>query len=243
MRRMTVPTALSSSSSGRRTPRAGVATVLLAALTFSLCAGCAHVPPEAVKLSYQIGQDLPRLHESYDQLIHDRFDDFRARRNGYVDEVWSPTFLSRWIERAKLVETAKGEVVWSFENKAFVAPTAGKEKVQLLATVREWSRQALAQIEKKRRSLLDPLDQDEQELRRQVREAFTRVIEANAYVTAHLASLRHVEEAQDEALQALRLKDLRDSINVSLTRASARAITGLEAVRKADSVVTEVTNR
>ena len=170
-------------------------------------AGCAHVPPEAVKLSYQIGQDLPRLHESYDSLVHQRFEDFRARRKAYLDEVWTPDFLPRWIEKGRLVDVANGTVVWSFDTASFVRPTPGQERSQLLSTISEWSAQAVGKVEKKRKELLDPLDQDEKELRRQVQEAFTRVVQANAYITAHLQSLRDVEEAQDEALKALDIKD------------------------------------
>ena len=209
----------------------------MAAAVAFLCFGCAHVPREAVQLSYQIGQDLPRLHESFDSLIHDRFEDFRAQRNGYVDEVWAPTFLGRWIEEGKLVAVARGETVWSFDTESFAAPTPGKAKAQLLATIQEWSQVAIAQIEMKRHSLIDPLDQEEDSLRSQVREAFTRMVQANSYITAHLASLKHVEDAQDEALQALRLKDLRDSIDRSLKQVSENARTGLEAVRRLDGLV------
>jgi len=200
-------------------------------------AGCAHVPPEAVKLSYQIGQDLPRLHESYDSLVHQRFEDFRARRKAYLDEVWTPDFLPRWIEKGRLVDVANGTVVWSFDTASFVRPTPGQERSQLLSTISEWSAQAVGKVEKKRKELLDPLDQDEKELRRQVQEAFTRVVQANAYITAHLQSLRDVEEAQDEALKALGIKDLRDSINGALAKASDEAADGLDKVRKADGLI------
>ncbi len=211
----------------------GVCRVLLAGCV----AGCAHVPAEAVKLSYQVGQDLPRLHESYDNLIHERFEDFRARRKAYLEEVWAPDFLSRWIEKGRLVDIAKGTIVWSFDTASFIKPTPGNEKMQLLTTINEWSAQAVGKIEKKRKELLDPLDRDEKELRRQVQEAFTRVMQANAYITAHLQSLRNVEEAQDEALKALGIKDLRDSINKALAKASDEAAAGLDKVRKADGLV------
>jgi len=43
---------------------------------------------------------------------------------------------------------------------------------------------------------------------------------ANAAVTAQLNSIREVKEAQDEVLEALRLKDVRDRINEGLQKAS-----------------------
>src|SRR6267142_1829924 len=79
-----------------RAYRASIPRIAVALTLCPLSFGCAHVPKEAVQLSYQIGQDLPRLHESFDGLIRDRFEDFRAQRNAYVDDVWAPTFLARW---------------------------------------------------------------------------------------------------------------------------------------------------
>ena len=206
-------------------------------LVVLLAAGCSHVPKEAVQLSYQVGQDLPRLHESYDALIQGRFADFRARRNAYVDEVWAPDYIRRWIENGRLVDVAKGGVVWSFDTGSFVPPTVGKEKTQLLATVQEWANAAVAEIANKRSELLGPLDKEEKELRALVAEAYGRVIQANAYITAHLASLQSVEQQQDEALKALQLKDLRDKIDAALAKASADAATGLDAVKKADGLL------
>lgn len=206
-------------------------------LSSGLLFGCSHVPKEAVQLSYQIGQDLPRLYESHDNLIRATYENLRARRNAYVDDVWAPQMLASFIDKGKLVDTAAGRVVWSADTASFVAPTPGKEKVQLLSTVSEWARAAVAKIERKRKTVLEPLDREEAELRKQVQEAFARVIQANAYITAHLASLRGVEETQDEVLAALKLKELRDSINSALAKASEGAAAGLEQIRKADGLV------
>jgi hypothetical protein len=211
--------------------------LVCAAFAASVTSACSHVPKEAVQLSYQIGQDLPRLHESYDALIHARFEDFKARRTAYVDDVWAPEYLSRWIVAGKLVDTAQGTLVWSFETTSFVSPSPGKEKAQLLATVHEWASVALDEIEAKRAELLEPLDRDEKALRKQVHDAFTRLIQANAYITAHLASVRNVEEQQDEVLKALSIKTLRDEIDAALMKASESAATGLDALRKADGLV------
>ena len=237
------PTGMSSSGANpeRRSPRSSGARRRLALLAGALLGGgCAHVPPEAVQLSYQVGQDLPQLHQAYDNLIHQHFEDLRMRRSAYVDEVWAPDFLRRWIAAGRLVEVAQGKAVWSFDKADFVTPTRD-QPVEMLATVREWSEQAIWQIEQKRRGLLDPLDKDEEQLRRVVKDAFTRVIQANAFITAHLASVRRVEQGQDQALKELGLKDLRDTIDNGLVAASDAAAKGLEEVRKADQLLDRAT--
>jgi hypothetical protein len=213
------------------------------AFVVAIGASCAEVPKEAVELSYQVGQDMARLYESYDALIHTRFEELRATRVAYLDNVWTPKFVADWVQQGRLVDVAQHKVVWSLQTSAFVAPTPGREDSELLTTVNDWSGRAIAHIERKRRALLDPIDHDEAELRAKVHEAFDRVIQANAYVTAHLASVAHVQSAQDDALKALGLKDLRDAINKGLIEASDKAAQGLEAVKNADQTVEKVADK
>ena len=63
----------------------------------------------------------------------------------------------------------------------------------------------------------------EQGLLASVDSAFTQVMMANATITAHLNSLREVQEVQDEVLKALNLRDLRDRVNNALVDASNTA--------------------
>ena len=106
-------------------------------------------------------------------------------------------------------------------------------------TVLGWADTAVYFIEQKRSQLIEPLNEEEKRLRDDVREAFARVIRGNAHITAHLNSLRKVHEVQDEMLDALDIKDLRDRINDVLVKASQTAVTGLEEIRMADGLVDE----
>jgi hypothetical protein len=67
-----------------------------------------------------------------------------------------------------------------------------------------------------------------------VDEAFARLVRANAIITAHLNSLRKVQEVQDEALQRLKLKDMRDKINQHLISASESAADAIKKIQKAE---------
>ncbi len=127
--------------------------------------GCASVPKEVVELSYLIGQDLAQLQQSYDSLVHQRFEDFRARRIDYFENVWTPEFIGEWMVDGRLIDTAKGIVVYDEALDDFVAPTPGREQQQLRATINEWSQAAIAEIDDKRKSLTGPLDAQEQEIR------------------------------------------------------------------------------
>ncbi len=214
--------------------------VSLAACVGALVA-CAHVPPEAVQLSYQLGQDLESLYASYDEMIHDRFEELRARRTAYVDQEWARVYLAKFIEKGRLVEMAQGAVVLDVGHTRFVPPTAGREKLELLDSVAAWSRSAVRGIERKRAELVAPLDDQERAVRRDLREAFGRLLHANAYVSAHLASASGVQQQQDELLQRLGIKELRDRIDGQLVKASEDAAAALQRIRAGDELVDEIT--
>jgi len=210
-------------------------------ITISLLfAGCASIPKEVVELSYRTGQDLRSIQESYDRLIHVFYEQLRAQRLRYLEDEWTPLFIQTWLKDGKLVEVARGEVVWSEEKEEFVIPSPEEKEGKLLYTVQTWAEQAVFEIEAKKSKLLGPLYAEEDSLRFSVSEAINQLIQANATVTAHLNSLRKVQEVQDDALSALGIKDLRDSINNSLASASHRASVALEGIRKADRFVTKV---
>jgi hypothetical protein len=209
--------------------------VLILAVLFS--GACASVPKEVVELSYAMGQDIEAVHQSYIELVQDRFDAFRAQRLQYYNEQWRPKFVEGWIRDGHLVDVASGQLVWSKSDKKYVSPTAGQEKDQLLHSIQLWAQVALVKLDNKKKSLLDPIDADEKAMILEVDQAFSQINQANATITAHLNSLRKVQEVQDDALKALKMKDLRDKIDQTLIRTSENAQKGLDDVKKADGFI------
>ncbi len=190
------------------------------------CAGCATVPNEAILLSEAIGDDLNAVHASYAALVRTHFASLRQQVNAFIDTRWTPTYLREFIASGDLVALA-----------------TAKDPTVVLDGVGAWAGVAVEEIEGKRHELLDPLDRDEQSLLASVDDAFARLSQANATVTAHLRSLRHVKEAEDQALQALRLKDLRDSVTVKLAETSERTAKALQELEKATGDVRGATER
>ena len=182
--------------------------------------GCASVPKEVVELSYTVGQDLNAVHSSYRELIRTRFDDIRAQSMTFLETRWIPNLLKDFIQRGELIQSVKGS-----------------DPKMVLEDVGVWVEVAIEMIETKKRELIDPIDNDEQELLRSVDEAFFRLTRVNAVITAHLNSLRKVQEVQDDALKALKLKELRDKINQGLISASDKAREALEKLKKAEGLI------
>ncbi len=205
--------------------------------------GCASIPKEVVELSYRTGEDLAALYESYDKLIHEYYDKMRDERLAYLDEIWYPRFLQNWMEGGELLAIAMGDKIWSEKDSNLIATPSGADPQETLIAVRDWVDYALYSYEVKENILLEPLNEDEAALRREVEMAFRQVMRANATITAHLNSIREVKEVQDEALEALHIKDLRDKINNALVKASDSAASGLEKVRQLDESVDDLTEQ
>jgi hypothetical protein len=136
------------------------------------------------------------------------------------------------------VDIAKGTVVMS--DGQFVAPDAARKEAELLDSVGGLARAATRRIDRKKADLLKPINDAETSLTSDVNVAFDQLRRGNATITAHLTSLRKVQEAQDEALEALNLKNLRDTVNNGLVQASDLAAKGIEKVRETDKVVKQV---
>lgn len=172
--------------------------IIVVLLLFS-CLGCASVPKESVELSYIIGHDLEELHKSYKLLIRRYFDSLRREVNQSIDEVFIPAYINEYVKTGKLVQHS--------QNK----------RADL---VEAWARIAVETIGNERRIRLDPINKAEKVLLESVDDAFDRTIRANATITAHLNSIREVKEVQNEFLELLTLKNLRDKINDTLDKAS-----------------------
>jgi len=193
------------------------AALVAAALSSS---GCASVPQEAVELSQAVGDDIQTVRTSYEGMIHSYFDSVRKRVDTLLTEKWARVYLTSFIKSGKLLENAK----------------AGKTK-----HVEAWARVAVAAIDKKRQEEFARIDLKERELLAKVSAMFEQMTAANAAVTAHLNSVRKVQSAQDEALEILGAKDLRDQINAALVTVSNETEAAVDRIDRATEKLKDAT--
>ncbi len=175
---------------------------------------CASVPQEVVELSYVIGTDVEALQDSYRTLVRTHFDGLRKQADTFIDTRWKQTDLKIFIVDGGLVAMATDD-----------------DPDEVLRGVELWTRIAIEEIDSKRHELIDPIDRIEEELIIEIDRAFGQVIRANAVVTAHLNSLREVKQVQDEILDLVDARDLRDNITNALidaSRATDQAIREIE---------------
>jgi hypothetical protein len=200
--------------------------------------GCLRPPREAAELSRRAGNDLTALHGSYRALIRTHFATLRRERLDYVETTWTPRFLEHWVPEGRLTDIARGAVVWSEDRRAFVPPLPREADAQLLASAGAWSRAAIRAIARKQAELVAPLDAQEAQLTGWVDEAFDRLGQANAALTAQLAGPGPGGPALDAA-GSQALADLLARIAKEIATASAGARNALDEVREADGLAPE----
>jgi hypothetical protein len=161
--------------------------------------GCATVPKEAVALSVAVGEDIQQLSSGYRSTVKFAFEQMRQNGLVVIDEVWTPAYLKTFVRDGELLQIAKEEN-WD--------------------DLEAWARAAIEDIDAERSEFLDSLQAKETTLLNKIDEAFARTISANASVTAHLNSVLKVQGLEDQVLDAVGLKDLRDEITNGVAEAS-----------------------
>jgi len=78
--------------------------------------------------------------------------------------------------------------------------------------VLQFSKAALDQIEKKRKSLLGPVDELARQTLTELGRSYAQIEEAQSTVSAHLSSISKVAEEQDKVLKQLGLLEKRDDV-------------------------------
>jgi hypothetical protein len=206
--------------------RATLLTTCLLAIT-----ACVKVPPQAVVLSRTVGERLPVLQASHEAFVSAYFQLSRERVEDFLTQRWIPVFLGKFVPKADLMQKLENVQPFTEEqnnrlranlqdagfsaadqakviqaaNSAFGDPERGK-------LVLQFSEEALREIQLKRKSLLDPIDQLERKTLDELRTVYAQVEQAQGTVTAHLSSIREVTAEQDQVLERLGLLKSRDAI-------------------------------
>ena len=178
--------------------------------------GCANVPEEAVTLSMTIGQDIEEVHRAHRTLAISYFDRSRTDVERFIDEVYIPALLQKALKESTY-EYEEGEPEQEFLyilRAEIIKFDAKEESADPFFYVGVFVREALEKSEARRLDLLETIEAQEYEVLKAIDDASKKIINANAVVTAHLASLRRVQQAQTELLDAAGLEDITNLIEV-----------------------------
>jgi hypothetical protein len=141
--------------------------------------GCAHVPPESVQLSQNIGTGIADAHRAYVAMINLYFDQKRDAIDQWIQQKYVPLYIS--TVRAKLTE--KHLDPNSFDEALTT------DIIQRITKKRD---EMQAELEKTRIALLDKVESNN-----------ALLVRANNQLTAMLASAAKVQEANAALANAL----------------------------------------
>ena len=189
------------------------------ALPLFLLTSCAVIPRETVDLSQRIGSDITVLHTSHRNMVQLYYGKIKDNINAFVDDVYSP-YIIHYVLQSELEAYKQGSpsIYSSIEN---AGTKGGKEYTeQALTDMTDFCSAATSQINKKRKELLEPVIQQEQQLLSTIDASYQNTLNASATLTAYLSSARKTKESQDKALSAMGLEGLNDEVTSHLVELS-----------------------
>lgn len=214
--------------------KVGRALIVVCAL---FAAGCAEVPEEAITLSVMVGKDLEEVRRSHYELAVRYFAASKRDINRFIDDVYGPAFVRKALAE-KTYEYEPGEPEQPFLSilKAEIARPDGDPLFYMDLFVAE----AVSTIEATRLDMLKPVEQKEREVLRAINDAYAKLMNAHAVVTGHLASVRRVQQAQEELLEDVGLKDIREKFIENVAAFSDKVAGIVKKARKGEQTLDEI---
>ncbi|MBR9907526.1 MAG: hypothetical protein GYB30_05665 [Gammaproteobacteria bacterium] len=212
-------------------------TKILFVISFAIVtlSGCISVPKETVELSEITEYQTSELQKSHLKFIELYYGKLRDDVNRFIDDKWAPTFLAKAVNnkafRADLDEAYLTSsisvdditVQWKGNNlqdaqKAIVLKGVKNaidiETGKLGQVLIEWSKEAQSQISKKRKELLDPVNEQERFVKSTVNQAFNELQYSQSTIKAYLSSAVDLKEKQDQLVAKIAdLKEVEDTID------------------------------
>jgi len=232
-----------------------------------LAVSCVSVPPDAVVLSNLVGTQIAEHRASHEEFVRRYYASSRDVVEMFLQNRWVPEYLETFVERsdvmgllmapdevftedrlerlreAILAVSGVGEVRAPQIVEAVTRVIGDAERGQIIL---DFAQVALAEIEAQRMELLDPLSEQEQTVLDHLSESYAQLEQAQAQVTAYLGSAHGVTRSQDEVLQAMGLRTVRDDaleravwLSERLTAATKAGGTAAEAMEEIKAILGE----
>jgi hypothetical protein len=225
--------------------------------------GCVSVPKQTVELAEIVDSQITEMHTSHEKFVHLYYEQIRNDVDRFMEEKWIPQFLSNliegtgknskqfradldvayklasrdWIDSVQISGISDNDVNKSVREA--LEKLSSKEKARLGMVLIDFSKAAQEQINKKRKSLIDPLNEQERYVLDQLRESYADLQRGSAAIKGYLVSAVKLVEQRDEVSQKIGLLKAQKKIITSAVGLSDKAAKALKTAEKANDGISK----
>jgi hypothetical protein len=225
--------------------------------------GCATAPKQTIELADVVSQQIAQMQVSHEKFVHLYYEGLRRDVDRFMEEKWTVQFLSNVIggagpggkqfradlDRAYKIANLDWKNVVKIQGvddaellkaaQASIDQLATQEKGRLGQILIDFSAAAQEQIDKKRKALLQPIDEQEAFVVDRLREGYAQLQASSASIKAYLASVATISEKRDEVLQQLGVLDAQKKMLATAEEINGQAFSALISSATADGGVGE----
>jgi hypothetical protein len=235
---------------------------LISKLLFSsfifLIMGCVSAPKETVELAEIVDRQIAEMQASHEKFVSLYYTKLRNEVDIFMEQKWIPQFLSNVIEgkgaggkkfRADLDKAYKLSTLnWKAavkidKIKDSETREAVLEAIKRLSTQKnamlgvvllDFSKGVQEQINKKRRSLIQPIDEQEHYVLDHLRHGYADLLRGSAAIKGYLSSTVKLVEGRKAVLEKIGALETQRKIVDSAVNLNKSAVKALSLAKKAD---------
>jgi len=194
----------------------------MVAICLIVISGCATIPPEAPSLSSELGKRISALEHANVTLLNRYFDQKRVEVDRFIQEVWLPQFANEFFQKP-------------FIANAWNTIVSENNKQQRLKFLMRTGPNLQEAVNKKRIELIQPLDELERRIARNIKAEYEQARSINNSITSFLVSAAEVTENRGRYLEIAGVAD--DKLSTLIDKTDSAVAGLLAAGHKADDKV------
>jgi hypothetical protein len=240
---------------------ANLRLVVIGLLLFAV--GCVSAPRATVELAEITDQQIAEMHASHEKFVHLYYDKLRDDVDRFMEQRWIPQFLSNVVEgrgeqgkkfrgdldKAYKLVTLDWETVIQIKEvkdedvketiRGAIKKLTTQENAVLGMVLLDFSKAAQEEVNKQRKSLMKPINQQEAYVLDQLRMGYADLLRSSAAIKGYLASVVKLVEEREAIYQKLGVLETQGKIVDVATRLSEDAVMTLNATKDADKGIRE----
>lgn len=227
---------------------------------------CASAPKETIELSEVIGNQISEMQASHEKFVQLYYDKLREDIDDFMTQTWIPHFISNVVEgtgpgslkfrkdldSAYKLSHLNWEEVIQIKNiedeeiKEAILNSIKKlneeQNANLGLVLREFASGVQVEINKQRRSMMKPINEQEAYVLGELRDGYADLQRGSAAIKGYLAATVKLVEERDAVLDKLGVLETQQNIIKTATNLSDEAVKALDKVEDVDKGIEKFLN-